>query len=555
MRQYLRRGILVRGDPDPEGAVCLTAILSRPIRSILALTALLVTAYLVFLDATAPRRLAPIDEAQWLFYAHAIDTGKVLYRDVWYQFGPLMLYPLVLAWTLFGKTLAVARLYFFAVNLLGLLIAGFALARITRSLLLTASGLLLLEANAFICRAEMINPSFLMRQCFPLLAITVAIGALRSGRRRSLLFAGLLAGIGVLVAQATGLFGLAAVGLAALTRSLRAATLITLGALLPGLAFCVVTWSQGALLEYVTCSFIDTLTMVGDHQHIPLPGIEALTEPAAKVRSFLPGEHELFTGFLPDQSWFLLTYLPFLLYACGAVLAWCGWRRDRDVSVLLVLVFALCSWSVNLGRSDRYHAAFAAGASIVLGIVLLARLRPVDPAAGGPAPSWLSNSARRSARVGLFLIVAVLGLTGLDQIHLVHRSRSADGQFSSDFPLSGGARLPEAQAERFRTLCRAVAEQGDPQGTLYVLPHDPAFFFFTQLRNPTRFACPIFANHEKYRLEIARDLRQDPPLLLIVDERRYPGIDYDYYLEYLAGFRDDYRPVERHDSTFLEIRR
>ena len=532
----------------------MTAILSRPIRCILALAVLAATAYLVFLDATAPRWLAMIDEAQWLFYAHSISAGKVLYRDVWYQFGPLMLYPLVFAWSLFGKTLAVARLYFFVLNLLGLLFAGFALARFTRSLLWTAIGLLLLEANAFICRAVMINPSFLMRQCFPLLALAVAIGALRSGRRPYLFFTGLLAGTGVLVAQATGLFGLAAIGLAALLGSLRSALWISIGALIPGLLWCGIAWSQGALVEYVTCSFIDTLMMVGDYQHIPLPTLQALLEPNEKARSFLLEEEDLFTGFLPDQSWFLLTYLPFVLYAGGAIAVLCGWRKIRqqvDVTPILVLVFAVCSWTVNLGRSDRYHAAFAAGASIVLGIVLLARLRNAAPEAVGAAPSPLALGARVSARWVIWLVVAVLGLTGLDHIHVLHRSVSADEAFSSDFPLSGGTRLPNVQAERFRTICTAVAERSGPEGTLYVLPHDPAYFFLTQLENPTRFACPIFANHESYRDEIARDLQANPPDLLVVDERRFPGIDYDYYLEKLLKFMGGYRPVKHFDTTYV----
>ncbi len=61
----------------------------------LAAALLLVTAGLVLLDAVTPRRLATIDEGQWLFFARALMDGGVLYRDVWYQFGPLLLYPLV----------------------------------------------------------------------------------------------------------------------------------------------------------------------------------------------------------------------------------------------------------------------------------------------------------------------------------------------------------------------------------------------------------------------------------------------------------------------------
>ena len=534
----------------------------------LAVLAIILTAVIVMLDALAPRRLEQIDEGQFLFYAHALTQGQVLYRDVWYQFGPLLVYGLVAAWSVFGKTVAVARAYFWVLNLLGLAAGGLVLARFTRSVLLTAVGVLLLESSSMICRVQMVNPSFLLRQCLPLLPLLLAAKGLSAEPKsqRSLFIAGVLGGLSLLVSQETGAFSLIAISaavivrgmfpgaipyahpwalLARFPRSLRAPAgllcPVLLGAALPIALWLVYTLLRGSLPTYLSATLIDTFTMVSEHQHRGLPGLDSLMGGEFGTTKGL-------RGFLHYHGWFLLTYVPLAIYTVGAVAVWRSRRTLFAHELLLLLVFAVLCWSVNLGRSDRFHAAFAAGGAIVLGLALCSMR--------STSKSERQEHGSRSLRVFVAICLALVFWSGLDAPYrLFVLARREAATYSTSFPHSGGAKIPTQQATWFRLITAQVLEHSAKTDSLFVMPHDPALHFFTGLKNPTRFACPIFASTLQQRDEILEALTRDPPQCVVTNTGSFVGgIDYEYYIGPFRPMLRGYRSVARIGSAEVWVR-
>src|SRR5438132_1683805 len=77
--------------------------------------------------------LNPIDEGFWLGVAQSLIEGKVLYRDVFVHFGPLI--PLILKAGFFfcDPTVTTVRFIFWGLNVMGLLVVYFCLLKFTRS--------------------------------------------------------------------------------------------------------------------------------------------------------------------------------------------------------------------------------------------------------------------------------------------------------------------------------------------------------------------------------------------------------------------------------------
>jgi len=545
-------------------------ILMRVLTYGLALFALLATFYIIWLDASAPRMLQVIDEGQWLYYADALCKGQVLYRDVWYQFGPFLLYPLVAVWSILGKTLATARAYFWVLNVIGLAAGGFALMRFTQSILLTSIGILFLEINAINCRVIMINPPFLMRQCFPLLALALALNGLWHCRRRPLWLAGIAGGTSMLLSQETGLSALFALVLAALVKGFYGnqpisqngsaaisdavfsvdttrirATICLLGPILGGVLAPLAVWFgyalfKGILPAYLTATFLDTFAMVSEHQHKSLPTWNALLgiEDGISLR----GRH-----LFDVRCWFLLTYLPLVIYLTGGWEAWQRWRKRGDVSFFLLLVFAMLCWTVNLGRSDYVHAAFAAGPAIILGFTILSRRNDRIRSTHESEHGTSGPIFRCAVSFVTLLCLCIIIWSSLYNLKMLYRiARVEKIFFTSDFPLSGGARIPRHQANPICAITEAVLAHSGQDDTLFAMPHDPKFYFFTQLKNATRFACAIFTNRECYRDEIVSDLKRSPPRCIIYDIKgRDSGIDYEYYLEKILPLLQKYQVVKR----------
>jgi hypothetical protein len=403
----------------------------------------------------------------------------------------------------------------------------------------------------------MVNPMCLWRQCAPLPALVLGASWAASRRPALLGLSGTAAGTAVLVSQETGLFAVAALAAMILVVLLsdwssrgdapdaiavrRPATglslfLFALGALLTLGSWCAIAAARGSLALYLRDTLGGTLGMVGAAQHHPLPALSV----------WLRSTPEPSWG---ERAWFVMTYAPWTIFLFAGGPAWRRWRRCGDAAGLLLWVFAVLCWTVNLGRGDRFHAAYAAGPAVMLGLVALAPRQRVslDPACARAA--WTLGT--RLGAGAIVLSLAFMGASTLDSVHWLHDIRTGrEPGYSADVPFSGGARILAAQCARIQGLLAAVETHCGSREPIFAMPHDPMIYFFSQRENPTRFACAIFAGSERERAEIVSDLERRPPGCFLLDQGgRIESIDYDHYLEPIIPLLRDYRKLARVGET------
>jgi len=500
------------------------SIASAP-HSIASICLLLAIAALFVLDFNGYRWLMPVDEGQWLYYADQLLNGRVLYRDVWYQFGPAVLYGLVGSMMVFGKTLATERIYFWLLNVAGLVVLyGFSTTLNKRTGPRLALCLVVL-INSLTCRLVMTNPGFLFRQCFNLLPLLMLF-RMKSETPRGIKLAFLAGGLSmlsVLISQETGLFSIAAcsVFLVVMGRDrekpefgFKSLFWYAGGLLLGLIVWCAFCLLQGSLTEYFVVGFAEVFIMAGKHQSTAFPGWTMLVGKGAGPAVYYH---------------FCLTYLPIL--ACTATGAWLLARRKWNARLLSLCTYGVCTFTILIGRSDLYHSTFAA---LPLFLLLAYGFEATS------AMSALQAPFRRVGAIGLIvsLSVSVVVANASNLAKLVSSSRFVNAtEDGGVIPHLGSALIPGLQREIIRFVMTEVEENSRADQRVFSILHAPHHYFFLDRPTNTRYATPIFANQASAKKELLEDLRTGNYGLIVYERRQFPNIDYDYYfaeiLEYV----------------------
>lgn len=481
-------------------------------------------AAILILDFNGYRRLMPVDEGQWLFYSDQLLSGRVLYKDVWYQFGPAVLYGLVGTMLLAGKTLATERVFFWLLNVAGLaslyVFSTVLNRRVTPRLVLCLVALL----NSLTCRLMMVNPGFLFRQCFNLLPLFLLFKAATGNKKSaSLTFsAGVLSMLSVLVSQETGLFSFVASSVFLVLRSRESGTtgdwLKPLGCFVGGFLLVAALWSgfclsQGSLKQYFLVGFGEVFLMAGKHQSAPFPGLSTLFG---------------VKGDLVAYYHFGLTYVPVLTAVVSG--AWLLIKKQWNARVIALCSYGICTFTILLGRCDIYHSTFAA-----LPLLLLLSY-------GYENAHCIRDSRVQTVRVGLIamfcILIVVSNLSNLTR--LASNSRfAAKVSYEETLPYLGSALIPGWQHTVIRFAKSAVEENTDPNQVIFAFLHAPHQYFFLDRPTRTRYATPIFANNESAKKEILDDLQLGDYELLVYEPTRFPNIDYDYYFSEIFHYVKD----------------
>ncbi len=528
-------------------AFLITAFLALSLRKVLpprtawALTAYLFMPLLVFYVSYA----STAQLSQWVDLFHRGESigpasdylrGKAPYRDVFALHGMLQ-DGLLDAWLmkLFGRSLSVALARdaivggFLGVSLWYLGVVVF--DSIPIALLVVAMGSWTTAEND--------------RTFFQVAAVALLWNALRRRNAPSAIASGLVAGIALFFSYEIGMYTIAgAIGTAALLAIVgkrvgwegleprRAVLLFLAGFAAAALPFVVYLATRSALGDFLDISFVGIPRIIDAVWSLPFPDL---------VSTFRSGLnlHTLADFILWEKFHLILSPLTIavaVVYYFQRVLR----RRtdSHDHALMVLTVFAAITQRTALGRAEfrhQYFAAFLIGPMLALLAVFAIRaLRSVWADSGEGARAFIVAVMVAAIPVAgvLFWIPDLLNARIDDLINYQRRVLRV---------------LPDPHADEVWQRIRAVSAEIDrltkPDEPMYDFSNQPAFYFFANRPNPTRFYQVPIASPPEYQAEVIRDLERAKPKVVIrtAPERfdEFDGIPNQLRAQAVAAYLDD----------------
>jgi len=498
------------------------------------------------------------EEGVYLGAIQAMRTGRTLYTDLEFPYGPLMILPLDLWMRLFGDSVAVARSWVLVLHLLGLVGA----ALVVRWLLGPRTGPWagLATAMGLAIVAPMFLPNLNGTLLRPVLALMPGAALFAAGRsawfrrreeqpepapwRNPMLGVGALAGVAALFSFEVGpaaAGGLLAAGWV-VRPSWKDLAAVATGAVVVGLAVGLPLYSGGALAgvpEQMTRML--TLPALG-YQALPYPDALGLfRDVGGSVGRYRPEESAtaLWSSLPPLAIWF------------GLAAGLCGPRRGGVPTALGgMLVVAAASavlFRAALGRSDLYHLWFY-GAVPVTCIAAL-----------GLGVLW--DRLRRDWRplVPSLAMVAAIGLAAVGSETRVRFPEDEESRLGAaagiDDPLVP-VRVRHGRLGKVRLLPRLAREVDSivtraarlpPDDGVWFYPSESLYYFLTGRPLPTRFLWAYDAATTRLQDQAILELEQTRPRWLFRSSDTFPidQIPQSRLVPRIDSYvKANYRPVE-----------
>jgi hypothetical protein len=300
------------------------------------------------------------------------------------------------------------------------------------------------------------------------------------------------------------------------------------------LPFLIFLASRGAIGAFLETSFVTLPRIIDAVWSLPFPDL------ASTFRNDL-NLHTISDFFLYEK--FRFTLNP-LVISIGLIALLCRLARksaDRsDVALMALLSFAILTQRSALGRADFPHQYFSA---FLIGPILIVLL------------SWFGRMARDVWRRGdrpsqAFLIISVVAILPLfivafwipdivnmrldDTIRYIPRVTTIGYSDSA----------AEEVQNRIHDVQQQVEELAPKNAPIFDFSNQPAFYFFCNRPNPTRFyQVPILSPRE-HQLEALRALDRHPPAVVIRQSPQefdlFDGIDNVVRAQAVAAYIDDH---------------
>lgn len=383
------------------------------------------------------------------------------------------------------------------------------------------------------------------RTFFQVAAVALFWTALQRGSRLAAFCSGLFAGVAIFFSYEIGLYTIvgafgSAIVIALMARRVpwdgmppvRAATFFALGTLGGALPFAIFLGFHGALDDFFVTSFITIPGLIDAVWSLPFPDI------VSTFRSTL-NLHSLADFILWEK--FHLIVSPMTI---GAAAVYCLHRFLRrrvetiDFALAVLTVFATVAQRTAFGRASfrhQYFSAFLIGPIIVLLIVLLVRRLAVTWREGGEGTrAFIASLGLMAVPVVavLFWIPDLVNARLHDFIRYYGRVQHVD-------------RDPRAEevSWRIKDVSEVVQKLTKRNEPIFDFSNQPAFYFFADRPNPTRFyQVPIFSPKE-LQAETIRALEKSRPKVIL---RRSPelfdqfdGVTNELRAQAVAAYIDD----------------
>ena len=454
--------------------------------------------------------------------------GKVPFRDVFILHG-LLENGFLDAWLMraFGRS---AEVSIFRTVVIGSLTlpAVYAIAltlfrRISPALLTVFLGMVTFADN--------------QRIVFHLIVVLLLLVGLRRESRRWWFAAGLVSGVTIFYSLDIAIYAIVTVLLTPIVlrvlsrRPLQGPFVAGLAGIIAGAApFALYLASVGVFGRFLTESFVLLPGLIEAVWSLPYPDLGRQFRSDLSLRGL--------TGFvLGEEIRFVLNPLVIVAALGVIVTRWRTRTADFATDALIVLTIgALIAQRSALGRADFRHQYFAAYLIAPLLMLLFAamwrRIREARVDGGSKAfVMLLMPVAALALFIALWvpdLLTARLGAT------IQYRPRiSGLGQENRD------ARIVR---ERIEAVSAAVRELAPGDAPIYDFSNQPAFYFFADRPNPTRFYQVPIAASARFQREVIEDLSRTPPLVVLRESPdgydRFDAIENDARAPRIANFLD-----------------
>lgn len=383
------------------------------------------------------------------------------------------------------------------------------------------------------------------RTFFQVAAAALFWNALRRRSRLSAVFAGIFAGAAIFFSYEIGTYSIAGALAASLLVWIaskrvawdglppaQAALFFVLGVLLGAAPFAAYLGMHGALDDFATTSFVTIPRIIDAVWSLPFPDL------VSTFRNDLT-LHTLADFVLWEKFHLVLSPLVIAMAAVYFIVRWLRRRVDGlDYALLVLTVFATVAQRTAFGRASfrhQYFAAFLIGPLIVLlAVIFIRALRNL----------WREGGQGTRAFIGALAVMAVPVVGVLFWIPDLVNARL------QDFTRYYGRVLrvdhdPNAEAVQWRItdVVANVRELTNPNEPIFDFSNQPAFYFFADRPNPTRFyQVPILSPREFQAETIAALERTKPKVIL----RRSPelfdmfdGVTNDLRAQAVSAYIDD----------------
>ncbi len=459
------------------------------------------------------------EEGVYLGTIQALRSGRLLYADLHFPYGPLLIQPLQLWLAIFGDTVVAARGYVLLLHGVGVL--GMAVTirlALGRSLLAHWTAAAGAVALALLAPTELPNlNSALIRPVLAFLPVGMALAGIRWWRTLTsdagakvtpFHLAGVLVAIAVLVSVDVGAAAAAGTLLALVTARLgRSPWLQTGAALLLVLVVALAPLAFAGTLGAFVQQSVDTIRLGSlGYQALPYPDPLGLFANADGLRGSYPSD-----GLdLATATWSIVPPLViWLALGVGAAGSPRTAPRRPGLPLLCTALTAALLFRAALGRSDLYHLWFYGVVPVLLLLCLLnARLWQV-----------LSGPVRWAvAALSVALVAALLCLQPLDEV----RFKQA-GATETELTLSrtGTLRLDSATAAHLEAVL-SWAERIDRKEGIYFYPSEAMLYFLADRPLPVGYLWAYDAPTRPMQERLIAELNSTRPRWLVHSQLTFP---------------------------------
>ena len=382
------------------------------------------------------------------------------------------------------------------------------------------------------------------RTFFQVAAVALLWIALSRRNRAAAVAAGIFAAVALFFSYEIGMYTIVGAYISIILMALLkrgrlkpAAALFTVGLIAGAAPFVGYLAARGALGAFADASFVTIPRIIDAVWSMPFPDLVTTFRKDLNL-------HTLADFVLWEK--FHLVLSPLTIAVAAAYLIQRAWRRridELDAALLVLTVFALITQRTAFGRAEfrhQYFAAFLIGPMlVVLAVLIVRRLREMwDGGEEGRALVVTLVAASIPLIAVLFWIPDLVN-TRIDdlvryQARVLHLHRDAHA---------------EEVAYRIDAVSQAVRELARPGQPMFDFSNQPAFYFFADRPNPTRFyQVPILSPRAFQREAIVALERAKPPVVLRRSPENYDvfdGIDNDVRAQAVAGYIKDFYSYAR----------